>query len=131
MSTAKWKEAWPRLASAVREEALKKFGTFPSLYANDYVHTLKGRGVDAETIKFIKSLMRELSWAYDNWSRSALAPSDLLKDLSASVGEITPGAAEFHAIVRNYRATHNLVDPDEFERVPGEWSPPENWVPNA
>jgi hypothetical protein len=104
----KWKEAWPLLASAVREDALDKFGPFPSLIANDYVHVLKSKGVDDETIKFVKELMRELNWAYDNWARSALSPSDLLNDIQSKVGSLTPGANEFFQIINNYRATHNI-----------------------
>jgi len=113
MHAKKWKEAWPILADAVRQESLEKFGPFPSLYGNDLVHTLRDKGVDETALMFVAELKRELSWAYDNWSKCALTPDAFLKDLTASVGELTPGAQEFHNIIQNYRMTHNIPDPDK------------------
>lgn len=64
----KWQEAHPGIA--ISDEALAVMAPFPSLYANDFITFVEGRGDDPRIVDFVRGIHREMVWAYGNWDKA-------------------------------------------------------------
>lgn len=99
---AKWHEAHPDLR--VPDAGLETMAPFASLYAVDFLTYLETKGQDPAIAQFLRSMLREIVWTYDAWTKlqrdanPAVLLDDMINNCNAGGGE---GAA-FYAPIRKF-----------------------------
>jgi hypothetical protein len=107
-----WRDAHHNLE--VPDTALATMAPFASLYAVDFITYLESKAVDPAAADFLRSLLRELVWAYDNWAKAQHdgdAPRLLQDMLNSAAG---PGEADSHygpikRFITDYAAANGIV----------------------
>jgi len=107
-----WNDAHQNLE--VPDTALATMAPFASLYAVDFITYLESKAVDPAAADFLRSLLRELVWAYDNWAKAQHEgdPRRLLEDMLNSASG--PGETEGHygpikKFITDYAAANGIV----------------------
>jgi len=103
----KWRAAHPEITMS--DEGLAGMADCASLYANDFVTALESKGNEATP--FLRSICRELVWAYGNWQKAQRdgKPELLLADLLNNAH----GGAQYDFVrkfLADYMKANNIPD---------------------
>jgi hypothetical protein len=116
----KFREAHPDLF--VTEAGLNTMAPFASLYANDFIASLDGKGEKPEVVSFVRSIVRELVWAYDGWQK-AQRDGDSASLLADMINGCT-GDSSYYGPIQRYLQDYAKANAIP---LPGDSSVPE-WM---